>query len=125
MISFIMDDKTALEKGLKNPLGNFLSWDYILQKGFIFKFKEDYVGWKDVEHPFTFKFYWVDIIPTKNDTIYPFRIHFPKGEEQRNEFKDLVAFYLLKEKNLLDTLTDNSEKVNDFLYNIFYDKERK
>lgn len=121
MISFVMDDKTVLEKGLKNPLGNYISWNFLLKHNYIFNFKEDYVGWKDTEKPFTFKFYWVDIIPTSTNTILPFRIHFPKGEQQRNEFKDLVAFFLLKEKNLLETLADSHDKANDFLYKIFND----
>jgi len=94
----------------------YISWKLILTKEWNFNFKEKFLF---LSSNSTIPFYWVELIPS-NPNFIPIRIHFPKGLSQQEDFKNLIAYYLLKENNLLETLAnDNNQKANDFIKKIF------
>lgn len=105
-------------------LDKALQWSFFYKENVIFEFKEDYLGFIDSNEevyctPFIIPFYWVDIT-APNSALYKdfhIRIQFPKGEEQRNEFKNIVAYNVLKQLNLLDSL--DSKEANTVILNMF------
>lgn len=94
----------------------YIPWKRILTEEWNFDFKEKFLFLSDNS---IITFYWVELIPS-NPNFIPIRIHFPKGLSQQEDFKNLIAYYLLKENNLLETLAnDNNQKANDFIKKIF------
>lgn len=96
----------------------YIPWKRILTEEWNFNFKEKFLF---LSSNSTIPFYWVELIPSNpNFHFKPIKIHFPKGLSQQEDFKNLVAYYLLKESNLLETLVDdNNKKANDFIKKIF------
>lgn len=103
----------------------FHAWEQFFNGDYILHFKKDYFGIPNQEdlihffdHLFPVVFYWVDIYSLSNpDEIT--RIHFPKGENQAEEFKNLVIYNILKKTKLLKSLTfSNNDKVNDLILKI-------
>lgn len=94
----------------------YIPWKLILTERWNFDFKEKFLF---LSSNSTIPFYWVELISPNLD-FEPIKIHFPKGLSQQEDFKNLVAYYLLKESNLLETLAyDNNKKANDFIKKIF------
>ena len=126
--SFLISQIDITKDGLNANRSGYLffqSWEQFINKDYILHFKKDYFGipnQKDLihffDHPFPVVFYWVDIYSLSNpDEII--RIHFPKGETQSEEFKNLAIYYILQRAKLLKSLTfSDNEKVNDLILNI-------
>ena len=117
MVSCIISDMTINEAGLLSPSqNNRFSWNYIVKNKFTFNFKKDSVGWG--ENSDALEFFWVEV---RSPVTLPFRIHFPKGREQYDNFRSLVAYYLLKTSGMLDTLSiDNTAEINNFIKLYFF-----
>ena len=126
--SFLISQIDITKDGLNANRSGYLffqSWEQFINKDYVLHFKKDYFGTPNQEdlihffdHPFPVVFYWVDIYSLSNpDEIT--RIHFPKGETQSEEFKNLVIYYILQRAKLLKTLTfSNNEKVNVLILKI-------
>ena len=122
--SFLVSQVNIANFGLNSPLG-LQPWERFINEDYVLHFKKDYFGIPNQEnlihffdHPFPVVFYWVDIYSLSNpDKII--RIHFPKGEAQSEEFKNLAIYYILQRAKLLKTLTfSNNEEVNDLILKI-------
>lgn len=122
--SFLVSQVNIANFGLNSPLG-LQPWERFINEDYVLHFKKDYFGIPNQEdliyffdHPFPVVFYWVDIYSLSNpDEII--RIHFPKGETQSEEFKNLAIYYILQRAKLLKTLTfSNNEEVNDLILKI-------
>ena len=103
----------------------FQSWEQFINEDYVLHFKKNYFGIPNQEdlihffdHPFPVVFYWVDIYSLSNpDEIT--RIHFPKGEAQAEEFKNLAIYYILQRAKMLKTLTfSNNDEINDLILKI-------
>lgn len=101
-----------------------LLWSFFYRENVIFEFKEDFLGLLDSDTeiyfpPFIIPFYWVDITAPNSAKYKDFhiRIQFPKGEEQRDEFKNVVAYHILKQLNLLNSL--DSKEANTLILKMF------
>lgn len=122
--SFLVSQINIANFGLNSPLG-LQPWERFINEDYVLHFKKYYFGIPNQEdlihffdHPFPVVFYWVDIYSLSNpDEII--RIHFPKGETQSEEFKNLAIYYILQRAKLLKTLTfSNNEEVNDLILKI-------
>lgn len=126
--SFLISQIDITKDGLNANRSGYLffqSWEQFINKDYVLHFKKDYFGISNQEdlihffdYPFPVVFYWVDIYSLSNpDEIT--RIHFPKGETQSEEFKNLAIYYILQRAKLLKTLTfSNNEEVNDLILKI-------
>ena len=115
MSSYLIDELQINSYGIIFKKG-IISWKQILTEKWGFDFKEKFLFLSDNS---IITFYWVELIPSNPNFILT-RIHFPKGLSQQENFKNLIAYYLLKENNLLETLADdNNKKANDFIKEIF------
>lgn len=117
MNSYLIDELQIDSYGITFKKGfKYIPWKLILTKEWNFDFKEKFLF---LSSNSTISFYWVELISPNLD-FEPIKIHFPKGLSQQEDFKNLVAYYLLKESNLLETLADdNNKKANDFIKKIF------
>lgn len=61
-------------------------------------------------------FYWITIYPNGKSQEC-FRVHFPRGETEREEFKRLFAYHILDSQNLLSSWETN--KTQRVLKNLF------
>ena len=122
--SYLVSQINITKFGLNSPLG-LQPWERFINENYVLHFKREYLGMPDQEdlihffdHAFPIIFHWVDIYSLSNpDEIV--RIHFPKGEAQSEEFKNLVIYYILQRAKLLNTLTfSNNDKVNDLIFKI-------
>ena len=115
MSSYLIDELQIDPYGITFKKG-IISWKQILAEKWNFHFKEKFLY---LSNNSTIPFYWVELIPS-NPNFIPTKIYFPKGLSQQEDFKNLIAYYLLKENNLLETLAnDNCKKANDFIKEIF------
>lgn len=115
MSSYLIDELQIDPYGITFKKG-IISWKQILTEKWGFDFKEKSLF---LSNNSIITFYWVELI-SPNPDFEPIKIHFPKGLSQQEDFKNLVAYYLLKESNLLETLAnDNNKKANDFIKKIF------
>lgn len=127
MESYLIEELTVNEKGIYFPDGSLIPWSTFYKNNYYFRFKEDALGFnKEIEdsldvywYPFIIYFYWVEIIPY-NEDMNSIRIHFPKGQDQQNEFKSLAAYYILKEVKMLNMLaSNNNDEANNLILKIF------
>lgn len=103
----------------------FHAWEQFINEDYVLHFKKDYLGVPDqnnlinfFDYPFPVVFYWVDIYSLSNPNEIT-RIHFPKGEAQAEEFKNLTIYNILKKAKLLNTLTfSKNDEVDDLILKV-------
>lgn len=126
--SFLFNKKIIIrEKGIDflNVL-LFYDWHKFIDEDYVLHFQSDNIGLTQTENlfqyyrsPFPIVFHWVDIYSLSNPKNIT-RIHFPKGEIQKEEFKNLCAYYILECASQFNNLTfSNNKEVNDLILKIF------
>ena len=106
MKSYLFNQVRIWDWGIQFPGTITINWEVFIDQEWFIEFFEDFYGIGEEAssydsvyfYPAVINFYWAEL--KKPDSEEIIRIHFPKGREQRDEFKRLVAFYIFKELEL-------------------------
>ena len=106
MDSYLSNEIKINPNGLLFPPARIVLWDTFYKEGFKIIEKEEYFGLFESEvdslyfEPCAIIFHWLEIYNPANKEKTLTKIHFPKGKDQRDEFKNLVAYYIFQKLKL-------------------------